>query len=73
MLSPPYLLQRDAMLEVARGIKKMEKNPNAYGWYLVNAQAKFREDDQIEKMKRQQDIRWTKANQNLKHRNNQLK
>jgi len=36
----------NGMLEVARGIRKMEQNnPNAYGWYLVNAQAKFREDD----------------------------
>lgn len=47
----------NGMLEVARGIRKMEQNnPNAYGWYLVNAQAKFREDDQIEKMKRQQEM-----------------
>ena len=41
-------------MTVAKDIKRMEqRNPNAYNWHILNAKAKFEEDDQIERMKKQ--------------------
>ena len=38
----------DGLLDIAKDIKKQEqKNPNAYGWHILNSQIKFDEEDQI--------------------------
>ena len=57
----------ESMLNVSRNIRKQEmNNPNAYGWYLVNATQKFEEQDQIEKMKKaQQNIQEIKKSHKL--------
>jgi hypothetical protein len=46
----------EGMMTVAKDIKRMEqRNPNAYNWHILNAKAKFEEDDQIERMKKKND------------------